>query len=351
MKKTFTFDDVLITPKYSEIMTRSDCILTKSIKIIGSPHNPFTLATPIIAAPMDTIMGAKMAHKMAQLGGLGIFDRNYKVEDFIAYCNESKDKYVAIAFGSVNILRERVRFHNIIKLFVDGKFENKRLILCVDMAHGHSLHMRQTLHYVRNNIPDLLQSIIIIAGNVCTNNAVGDLIGWGADIVKVGIGGSSICSTRIKTGCGMPQLSAIKDCLNPIPYPIIADGGIRKPADAAKAFAMGADFIIIGSMLAGTDCTRDWNLYGYLQKSTMPFRGMASAGAKELGGADPSHVEGITTEVPMLKPDSTEKVITNLYEGVRSAMSYTNSTTLLDFYKNAEFVKVTNSTLKENDTL
>lgn len=342
MKKALTFNDVLITPKYSGIKSRSLVNTKQSIELFRAfSRSPFhiELDIPILSANMDTITEVKMADKMSNLGGIGVFHRSFDLSKFSLYrqLGYSNKLYSAIAVGSIHNSVEKIKIDNILAMDEIHHLKDS-LVVCVDLAHGHSIHMKDTLEYIRSKDP----GVRIIAGNVATKEAAQDLFDWGADIIKVGIGPGSACTTRIKTGCGVPQLTAIMDC-SKAGIPIIADGGIRSPGDAAKALAAGADLIMVGGMLAGTDCTPNWE-----ENKEVLFRGMASKGAKIDYGIKDSNQEGIEAYVKAKPSGSTQKVISELVEGIKSAMSYVGAENLVEFRAKAEFLEVSGNTGEEN---
>jgi len=335
MNELLTYDDVLITPKYSTIMSRSDVDISTGFAGID-------LKIPVISANMDTITEFKMAAKMAELGGLGILHRYLPIEPLKAYVDNwievYEDKWLGIAVGCLANDQERIDL--VCKLSNLAK-----IVICIDMAHGHSEHMRDTCQYIAERV-----SVPIIAGNVCTKQATTDLRMFGADIIKVGIGGGSACTTRIKTGCGVPQFSAVEDCAN-IGYsgpPIIADGGIKQPGHAAIALAAGAKAIMVGGMLAGSDCVPGWFERGS-EGSTVPFRGMASASAKSSYGLNGSEYrEGIETSIKRLPTGSTEAIVKDICDGIRSAMSYVGASDLTQFRQKAYVKRCSANSIAEN---
>jgi len=198
--------------------------------------------------------------------------------------------------------------------------------------------MLDTLTYIREEGFEGL----IIAGNVCTYYGAMRLFEKGADIVKVGVGPGSACTTRIKTGCGYPQLCAVEDCAKA--GPIIADGGIRHYGDAAKALAVGADAVMIGGLLAGTDATPSWSS----TPADLEFRGMASKAARESCGSNGRNAEGVSVTVPWRPEGSTQEVVEELVEGIQSAMSYSGTKTLQAFRSKSQIIQTTTSIIKEN---
>ena len=326
----YSFDDVLIVPQYSDVVSRSECDTTVDL------GHGLTLSTPIIAANMDTICGVKMAKEMQQLGGDGIIHRYMKVTEthnIIQDWKPDQNGKLLLSVGSVRSDKRRI------DLILQKEQETHNIGICIDIAHGDSIHMLDTLKYLRNtNRFDNL----IIAGNVCTYEGACRLFDFGADVVKVGVGPGSACTTRIKTGCGYPQLSAIKECASA--GKIIADGGIRYYGDAAKAIAMGADAVMVGGLLAGTDCTPMWSDDG----DPVEFRGMASKRARESCGSDGRNAEGVSTRVPWRSQGSTQEVVEELAEGIRSAMAYSGCRTLEEFQLKSQIIRVSPAIMGEN---
>lgn len=320
-RPAITFDDVLIVPRFSKVRSRSvDCDTTS-----------MGLRTPVISANMDTVTDIGMAVKMNSLGGLGIVHRYMSIESQLDRVAElaSGGQSAYVAVGSISNDFDRI------KALLE---QNLAAGLCVDIAHGHSQHMKFTLEFLKK----ARVHGVVIGGNVCTPEAVADLHTWGANVVKVGVGGGSVCSTRTQTGCGFPQLQAIIDC-SQVGVPIIADGGLRTPGDIAKAFVAGASAVMVGGMLAGTDCTPGW-----VEDENTRFRGMASPEARKEFGQTDNHAEGVERTLRCKPPGSTEKVIRGIQEGLRSAMSYVGAHNMDEFRKNAQFVRVTNAVQAEN---
>ncbi|RMG74276.1 MAG: guanosine monophosphate reductase [Nitrospirae bacterium] len=326
-----SFDDVLIKPKYSNIISRDMtdiyCNLSKNT----------LFAVPIISANMDTITEYEMALNMARMGGCGIVHRYMSIQRteniVMSLLKEGVRPFMAV--GSVHNDRERIEF--LLNVSED-------IAICIDIAHGHSSHMRDTLKFIRH---EKKSECLVIAGNVATPEGVADLANWGADVVKVGVGGGSVCTTREKTGIGIPQLSAIQLCARDANVHIIADGGIRKPSDAVKAIAAGATCIMIGGMLAGTDWTPGWK-ESYEAHAPMEYRGMASAQARMSCNRASRYSEGVARRVLPKPPGSSESVLKEIVDGLRSAMSYVGAKNLEEFRQNVEFVRCSPSVVKEN---
>lgn len=328
-----SFDDVLLVPRFSRIKSREDCSLKTDLG-----NTPLHL--PIIAANMDTICDVKMAKFMATQDGLGIIHRAMPVTETYEIMSDwyqDEDVQFDPLCMSVGCLRKDQHRIDTILSYCDNNPGNK-VRICVDIAHGNSNNMLETLDHIRHYGYEGL----VIAGNVCTPNGVERLVAAGADVVKVGIGPGSACSTRNKTGCGYPQLAAIIECAKV--GPIIADGGIRTSGDAAKALAAGAKAIMIGGMLAGTDCTPGWDEDLTFSK----FRGMASKEARKAQGEPTANPEGISVTVVNRPQGSTQEVIQGIIEGVQSAMSYSDASNLDEFRRNAQIIEVRPSIMLEN---
>lgn len=327
------YDDVLIKPSLSNLSSRSEAL-------IETEFCAQKFALPIVSSNMDTITGLSMAKKMSQLGGLGLIHRYMSVQeqhDIMVEWWSRSDCLGPVGVSVGTLKNDKERIDNTLHTIQYHK-QTSGAIVCVDIAHGYSQHMIDTIKYIR----DGGYTGGLMAGAVCTPEGTSALLEVGADIVRVGVGPGSVCSTRLKTGCGYPQFSAVLECSRI--GPIVADGGIRTPGDAAKALAAGAKAVMIGGMLAGTDCVPGWLPHA----SHMRFRGMASADAREAFGQPGVNAEGISVDVKTRPEGSTEEVITGIVEGIRSAMSYSGSRTLKEFNQNVEFVRVTSAVAMEN---
>jgi IMP dehydrogenase len=332
IKKCYCFDDVLLVPQFSDILSRSE------IKLQSNIDEFLSLSIPIVSSPMDTVTEDAMAISMSKLGGLGIIHRYNTVE------NQSNLVKNAVASGAVNIGAA---------IGVSGDYFERAAnlvssgarIICVDIAHGHHAMMRYALETLKNTYGS---SIHIMAGNVAALEGFNDLADWGADSIRVGIGGGSICSTRIQTGHGVPTLQSIIDCSQSNRDAVlIADGGIRNSGDIVKALAAGADFVMLGSLLAGTAESPGEEIYmnGGRYKA---YRGMASVEAQIQWRGHTSSVEGVSSQVPL--KGSTRAVLEALERGIRSGLSYTGARTIKELQSFSKFIEQSASGAVESST-
>lgn len=329
-----TYDDVLLMPRHCEITSRTipslETRLTKNKNI----------STPFISANMDTVTGVEMALKMASLGASGILHRFMSIEEQVTDIKTLVNSRGSITglhiCASVGVKEEGMRRADAL---IDAGVE----IITLDIAHGDSVMMLETLEYIKKKYPH----IDIIAGNVAMPDGVKRFIDAGADAVKVGIGPGSMCTTRIITGCGVPQLTAVALCVQEAKkynIPVIADGGIKTSGDIVKAFAAGADTVMLGSMLAGTMETP-----GEVKGGMKKYRGMASKDAQVSWRGDMQKgmaAEGESRMIPC--KGSVESIIDELSGGVRSGMTYLNAKTLSDITKNALFMEMSTAGVVES---
>lgn len=328
-QKGYTFDDVLIVPCHSEVLSRGAPQTTTKIT------KKFQIKVPLISANMDTITELEMAKAMAKMGGIGIIHRFMDIEKQVNQILELKSvlknnpKHTQYIAASIGVKPEDIdRAKKLVEAGVD--------ILTIDIAHGDSTMMITTLRQIKKSFPQT----DVIAGNVATPQGAKTLIENGADAIKVGIGPGSMCTTRIITGCGVPQLTAIRLCVeecNKYNVPVIADGGLRTSGDIVKAFAVGASTVMLGSMLSGT-----FETPGEIHHGKKTYRGMASKSAQvSWRGEMPQGMapEGETTTVNCKGP--VEEVVSEILGGIRSGMSYCNANNLQDIEKNVHFVEMT----------
>lgn len=337
--KTITFDDVLLRPRYSDIESRKDISLTSSMRDLK-------IQLPVVSSPMDTVTESDMLIAMDRVGGLGIAHRYNTIPE------QSKLVHIAHASGAKNVGAA---------VGVSGDYLDRAKalvmaganVICVDIAHGHHSLMKNALKCLRSSFDD---SVYIIAGNVATLEGFNDLSDWGADAVRVGIGGGSICSTRIQTGHGVPTLQSIVECAeSDRDAALIADGGIRTSGDVTKAIAAGADFVMLGSKLAGTEETPGEVLHvpemvnGKLTYSMHKvYRGMASVEAQVDWRGHTSSVEGVSSTVPFR--GKVEDVVQEIERGLRSGMSYSGARSISEFQAKAQFIQQTISGQVESST-
>ena len=269
IKEALTFDDVLLLPKYSSVLPTNTNILLQLT-------NKISLKVPFLTSAMDTVTESKMAIAIAKEGGLGIVHRNLDIKKQSAEIKKVKSKklYVGAAIGTNNEDLDRAR-----SLIFNGVD-----LIVIDTAHGHSEKVLKTLSKIKKIIKD----IPVCVGNIATGDAAKKLYNSGADIIKVGIGPGSICTTRMVAGIGVPQISAIMDVKKAMKnkkIKIISDGGIKFSGDIAKALAAGADAIMMGSIFAGTDESpgKKFKINGKYFKQ---YRGMGSIGAMSAGSAN-----------------------------------------------------------------
>ena len=325
-----TFDDVLVVPQKSSVRSRKDPDLTSRItKKLSRP-------LPIISSNMDTVTEGEMAKTMSELGGMGIIHRFINAGDQVHevnIANDSSDPVVAASIGVGEAAKDRAQ------ALVDAGVG----ILTIDVAHGHSVQMLEITEWVKKTFPE----VEVIAGNVATPDAVVDLANSGADAIKVGIGPGSMCTTRVITGCGVPQLTAISMCAlaaEKYDIPIIADGGLKSSGDIFKAFCAGADSVMVGSLLAGTLETP-----GRVRNGKKLYRGMASRSAQDSwrGGVTQGMApEGESHMIPV--KGHAADVISELSGGVKSGMSYVNATMFSEIKENARFIRMSPSGFRES---
>ena len=333
MKETLSFDDVLLVPKYSTIESRSEIATSNCL------DENLWFDLPIISSPMDTITESSMVASMHKAGGMGIIHRYTSIEEQISIIRATQLKETCTAAAAIGMTGDYIeRSHALVNEGVK--------ILCVDVAHGHHVMMERCLKTLKD---DFGSDIHVMAGNVATLEGFDALSQWGADSIRVGIGGGSICSTRLVSGHGIPTFQSILDCSRTIyNTKIIADGGIKTSGDMIKAFAAGADFVIVGSLLAGTKETPGEIFKGSDGKQYKVYRGMASSAAQNAWRGKSTSPEGISTTVPY--KGSATKILKNIHGGLRSGFSYSGARNFKEFQAKSEFVRQTNAGQSESFT-
>ena len=329
-----TYDDVLLMPRHCEITSRTipnlETRLTKnkSIKL------------PFIASNMDTVTETEMASKMAEIGGHGILhrfmDTAAQIEMVKLLHTVKKNNNNLHISASVGVKEEGMRRADAL---VDAGVE----IITLDIAHGDSVMMIEMLDYIKKKY----SHVDVIAGNVAMPDGVKRFIDSGADAVKVGIGPGSMCTTRVITGCGVPQLTAVALCVaeaRKFDIPVIADGGIKTSGDIVKALTAGADSVMLGSMLAGTLETP-----GEIKGGMKKYRGMASKDAQVSWRGNMQKGMAAEGESRMIScKGSVENVIDELSGGVRSGMTYLNATNLKELNQNGLFMEMSTNGISES---
>jgi len=320
---SISFDDVLLVPQYSDIESR------KSLTTSNELDNTTTLQLPVISSPMDTVTEVDMAFAMDTHGGLGIIHRYNSPAEQAKLVKASKLKgmtNIGAAIGVTGDYLERAQ----------ALVEEGANVLCVDVAHGHHSMTKEALRVLKLSFDS---SVHIMAGNVATGEGAVDLANWGANSVRVGIGGGSICSTRLVSGHGIPTFQTIMECVTAgCPVPIIADGGIKTSGDIVKALAAGADFVMLGSMLAGTDQSPG-QVFDNGNKRYKVYRGMASSEAQVNWRGKTSTPEGVSTTIPY-KGD-VNSILADIKGGIQSGMSYSGARTIRDLQAKAQFIRQT----------
>ena len=325
------FKDVMFRPKRSTLKSRSEVTLEREFTFLHS--NIVWKGVPIMAANMDTVGTFEMAKALSKHNLFTAIHKHYSIEEWIAFAKSSSEilKNIAISTGTGKDDEQKVA--TILELIPDINF------ICIDVANGYSEHFVNFVKRMRKNHPNK----IIIAGNVVTGEMVEELLLAGADIIKVGIGPGSVCTTRVKTGVGYPQLSAIIECADAahgLGGHIISDGGCKVPGDVAKAFGGSADFVMLGGMFAG-HTESGGNLIEKNGKQFKKFYGMSSETAmnKHSGGvAEYRASEGKTVEV-LFKGD-VENTIIDILGGLRSTCTYVGARRLKELTKRTTFIRV-----------
>jgi len=357
------FDDVLIRPKRSTLNSRSEVCIQREFKFKYSPRK--LLAVPIMVANMDTVGTFEMAKSLGKNQAIVCLHKHYKINEYVAFYTDPSIVNKNLAFYSIGTgqtdLEKLIEVFNQIK-----KFNYPTPNICLDVANGYTEQFVKIARKIRNLYPES----VIMAGNVVTPEMTEELIIHGqVDIVKVGIGSGSVCTTRLKTGVGYPQLSAVMECTDAahgLGGHICSDGGCKVVGDICKAFGGNSDFVMLGSMLAGVcECEGEWK-YEYLieagssapgfwqpidpennnikRKISLQYYGMSSSKAMDKhhnGVADYRTAEGKCVTVPY--KGMAEEVLQDIYGGIRSACTYIGASKIKDFGKKTTFIQVNNT--------
>lgn len=316
-----TFDDILMVPSYNHYESRRLVDISMTDKA-----GKLTLKLPVMSSNMDTVTESAMANFMSSKGGIGVLHRFMSIENNIAEFKKCVDT-VFVSVGCTDAELERAKALSDVGAHY----------FCIDVAHAHAKYVGHTLKQLRKMLPNAC----IMAGNVATYAGADYLASCGADIIKAGIGGGSVCSTRIKTGFGIPMLTCIQDCAR-CDRSIVADGGIRAPGDIVKALAFGADFVMIGGMLAGTAVTPGEIITAKDGKKIKQYRGMASREAQTdfMGGmSDWKTAEGVATDVPYR--DDQDLILSDIMGGLRSGLTYAGASTIRELQRKLDYRMIT----------
>lgn len=338
LQTALTFDDVLLVPKMSSITSRSEV----DLRINLDPK--IQLSLPVISSPMDTVTEAEMAVAISKAGGLGIIHRYNSIDQQAKLVTEAKEKganFVGAAVGSTGDFYERAS--ELVKWGVD--------VICVDVAHGHHQNVKDAIEKIKNHPSHY--KFHLMAGNVATGKGFQDLSDWGADSIRVGIGGGSICSTRLQTGFGVPNLAAIFDCVQTQAYKsgktkLIVDGGIKNSGDMVKAFAAGAHFVMCGSMLAGTDESPGETFTDSNGVKMKNYRGMASREAQTDWRGKSSAPEGISTFIK--HKGSVVPILQDIHGNIQSGYSYAGARNFHELAGKVQFIQQTSAGAAESFT-
>ena len=350
MQYHLTYDDIQLVPQYSDIPSRTQINLHTLVS------RRYGLLNPLVASPMDTVCGEEMAFKMFLMGGVGCIHRFMSIEEQSRVVRSLYQRIYGEGFGGpfeewgvmyddwhaeINLIpiMAAIGVSESDKERAKSLIDSGANILVIDVAHGHHTNVLEMIKWCKNNLDD---KVDIIAGNIATAQAAMDLVTYGADGLRVGIGGGSLCTTRIKTGFGVPNVSCLEEIIRVAKVPIMADGGIRTSGDIAKALALGSSSVMLGSLLAGTD-----EAPGQIIETSnglyKRYRGSASLETKVVNGQQVRNVEGESTTIPY--KGGVKFIVNGLLDGVKSALSYGGARNLKEF--KPKYVVVTNSGINE----
>lgn len=356
-KKGLTFDDVLLIPAESHV-------LPNEVKLDTKLAPNLQLHIPLISAGMDTVTEGNMAIAMAENGGLGVIHKNFSIEAQVEEVKKAKSKTVdpnlphpavddqgrLLAAAAVGVTSDTFeRAESLLEAGADA--------IVIDTAHGHSAGVLRKIKEIREHFPNAT----LIAGNVATGEGTAALFDAGVDVVKVGIGPGSICTTRIVAGVGVPQITAIYDAASVAQKygkKIIADGGIKYSGDVVKALAAGGNAVMLGSMFSGTT-EAPGTIFTNEGKQFKSYRGMGSVGAmSQQHGSSDRYFQGGVNEANKLVPEGVEalvpykgdvsNIIYQIDGGLRAGMGYVGAGTIEELIENSQFVQITNAGLRES---
>lgn len=334
-----TYDDIQLVPSYSSVSSR------KSISLKTKVSTNYQLCIPLVASCMDTVCENEMAIAIAEMGGLGCIHRFMSIEhqayEVGLVVKALQDGDVSKIWNNSGIETKNIPV--MAAVGANGDFADRAgalvhagaNIILIDVAHGHHENVKDAIEKLKSILPKYVD---VIAGNIASAKAAQDLESWGADGLRVGVGGGSLCTTRVKTGFGVPNVTCLQQILEVSSIPVMADGGIRTSGDIAKALALGSHCVMLGSLIAGTKeapgqvIEKPNGLY-------KRYRGAASLETKTVHGQEQRNVEGESTVIPF--KGGVKFVVAGLLDGVRSALSYGGANNLREF--RPEFVIVTNA--------
>ena len=326
MNTAITFDDVLLVPAYNHWESRRVVDISMSDR-----SGKLKLDLPLMSSNMDTITGVEMADFMGDNRGIGVLHRFMSIDENVTMWKACRhDTFVSVGCSKEELER------------TEALHDAGATLFCIDVAHAHAKYVGRTLKNVREILG---RDSCLMAGNVATYAGADYLASCNADLIKVGIGGGSVCTTRIKTGFGVPNLTAIRECAK-VDRSIVADGGMRSPGDLVKALAFGADFLMVGSMLAGTRptpgevCVRTDPQGTEVQYKA--YRGMASSEVQDDyhgGMAEWKTAEGVRVEVPYREDE--DRIIADIIGGLRSGLTYGGASTIQELQRKLDYVIVT----------
>jgi IMP dehydrogenase len=376
LEESYTFNDISIVPDYSKTYSRQDLDLSV---FLGRDNTGISLKYPYISANMDTVTGFDMLAAMSAYGALGIIyregstspssimDKVVKANLRRGFTEDGPEKWIpfSVSVGIKITDKDLERLDSIYKDMQDQLntiipptlptgyvVEDYRVpyLICVDVAHGHHEQVKETCLLIHKTLKKLYPYLILVAGNICTYAGAKFLVQeCGCDVVKVGIGSGSFCTTRLMTGCGVPQVSAIMDVAelkDTESFGLIADGGIRYPGDVAKSIVAGADAVMLGGYLSGT-VEAPGNIFhdSKTGNNFKVYRGSASLDFKMSNNMEHRNVEGVSSLVPATGPVYNK--LDELSDGLRSSMSYMGVTSIKEAQEDGKFIKISNSSIVE----
>jgi IMP dehydrogenase len=350
IKYSLTYDDIQLVPQYSHIPSRTQINLNTLVS------RRYGLLNPLVASPMDTVCGEEMAFKIFLMGGVGCIHRFMSIEEQSRVVKSLYQRIYGEGFGGpfeewgvmyddwhaeINLIpiMAAIGVSELDKERAKSLVESGANILVIDVAHGHHKNVIDMIKWCKENLDE---KVDIIAGNIATAQAAIDLEKAGADGLRVGIGGGSLCTTRIKTGFGVPNVSCLEEIIKVAKTPIMADGGIRTSGDISKALALGASSVMLGSLLAGTE-EAPGQIIETPKGLYKRYRGSASLETKSVNGQQVRNVEGESTTIPY--KGGVKFIVNGLLDGVKSALSYGGARNLEEF--KPKYVVVTNSGINE----